>query len=87
MTKKAEKRSGTHGGNGTDPGLATALAPLVAGMTACASGVTTTRRRNRRKTESISRLCPLRQGLTPEQPDVPPPENGEKRNRCLAFTR
>jgi hypothetical protein len=34
MTKKAEKGSGTQGGNGTDPGLATALAPLVAGMTA-----------------------------------------------------
>jgi DNA-binding CsgD family transcriptional regulator len=34
MTKKAEKRPGTQGGNGTDTELATALAPLVAGMTA-----------------------------------------------------
>ena len=34
MTKKAEKRPGTQGGNGTDTGLATVLAPLVAGMTA-----------------------------------------------------
>jgi len=34
MKKKAEKGSGTQGGNRTDTGLATALAPLVAGMTA-----------------------------------------------------
>jgi len=34
MTKKAEKRPGTQGGNGTGTELATALAPLVAGMTA-----------------------------------------------------
>jgi len=34
MTRKAEKGTGTQGGNGTDTGLAAALAPLVAGMTA-----------------------------------------------------
>ena len=34
MKKKAEKGPGTQGGNRTDTGLATALAPLVAGMTA-----------------------------------------------------
>jgi hypothetical protein len=34
MKKKAEKGSGTQGGNRTDTGLAAALAPLVAGMTA-----------------------------------------------------
>jgi hypothetical protein len=34
MTKRAEKRPGTQGGNGTGTELATALAPLVAGMTA-----------------------------------------------------
>jgi putative transposase len=34
MTKKAEKRLGTQGGNGTATELATGLAPLVAGMTA-----------------------------------------------------
>jgi hypothetical protein len=34
MTKKAEKGLRTQGGNGTDTELATALAPLVAGMTA-----------------------------------------------------
>ena len=34
MTKRAEKGPATQGGNGPAPGLATALAPLVAGMTA-----------------------------------------------------
>jgi hypothetical protein len=34
MKKRTETRPETQGGNGTDPGLATALAPLVAGMTA-----------------------------------------------------
>jgi len=34
MTKKAEKGPGTQGGIGPDTGLATALAPLVAGMSA-----------------------------------------------------
>ena len=34
MKKRTEKGPGTQGGNGTDTGLATVLAPLVAGMTA-----------------------------------------------------